>query len=77
MKDFGGETRWKEPFGRHRSRWNDNIKLVLQETGRKDVEWIDLAQDMRRMSQPAEELLASQKTLVHGFRHKKYNTKKC
>jgi len=35
FQGFGGETRWKEPFGIHKCRWKDNIKVVLQETGRK------------------------------------------
>ena len=32
-QDFGGETRGKELLGRPRRRWEDNIKLDLQEVG--------------------------------------------
>jgi len=34
------------PFGRPRRRWEDNIKIDLQETGRVAMDWIDMAQDM-------------------------------
>ena len=30
---FGGETRWNEPLGRPRRRWEDNTKMDLQEVG--------------------------------------------
>jgi len=28
---FGGETWWKEQLGRRRRRWEDNIKMDLQD----------------------------------------------
>jgi hypothetical protein len=31
--------------GRQRSRWVDNIKMDLRETGWDDMDWIDLVQD--------------------------------
>ena len=34
----------KRPLGRHRSRWEDNIKRGLQEVGCGSMGWIDLAQ---------------------------------
>ena len=37
-----GRTR---PLGRPRSRWEDNIKMNLQEVGCGDTDWIELAQD--------------------------------
>jgi hypothetical protein len=33
------------PLGRPTRRWDDNIKMDLQEVGCEDMEWIDLAQD--------------------------------
>jgi len=33
----------KRPLGRPRSRWEDNIKMDLQEMGREGMDWIDLA----------------------------------
>jgi len=45
---FGGETRGKEPLGRPRRRWEDNIKMDLQEVGCGGMDWIDLAQDRER-----------------------------
>jgi len=35
----------KSPLGRHRRRWEDNIKIDLRETEWEGVDWIDLAQD--------------------------------
>jgi hypothetical protein len=33
------------PLGRHRRRWEVNIKMVLREIGWGGMDWIDLAQD--------------------------------
>jgi hypothetical protein len=41
-----GNPERKIPLGRHRSRWGDNIKMVLREIGWGGMDWIDLAQDM-------------------------------
>jgi hypothetical protein len=38
----------KRPFGRTRRRWEDNIKLELQEVGCEVMDWIELAQDRER-----------------------------
>jgi len=35
----------KKPLGRPRSRWEDNIKMDLEEVGWEGVDWIHLAQD--------------------------------
>jgi hypothetical protein len=35
----------KRPLGRHRCKWEDNIKMCLREIGWRDVGWIHLAQD--------------------------------
>ena len=35
----------KRPLGRSRCRWEDNIKMDLQEVGWRDMDWIYLAQD--------------------------------
>jgi hypothetical protein len=35
----------KRPLGRPRSRWVDNIKMVLREIEWGSMNWIDLAQD--------------------------------
>ena len=43
-----GKTEGKWPLGRSRSRWKDNIKMVLQELGREGVDWIEVAQDRDR-----------------------------
>ena len=36
------------PLGRPRLRWEDNIKMDLQEVGCEDVDWIELSQDRDR-----------------------------
>ena len=35
----------KRPLGRPRLRWEDNIKMNLQEVGCGGMDWIELAQD--------------------------------
>jgi hypothetical protein len=43
-----GKPEGKRPLGRPRRRWEDNIKMDLQEVGRGSMDWIDLAQDRDR-----------------------------
>ena len=38
----------KRPLGRPRRRWEDNIKMDLQESGCGGMDWIELAQDWDR-----------------------------
>jgi len=38
----------KRPLARHRRRWEDNIKMDLQEVGFGGMDWIQLAQDRDR-----------------------------
>ena len=40
-----GKTEGKRPLGRPRRRWEDNIKMDLQEVGRGCGDWMELAQD--------------------------------
>ena len=40
-----GKSKGKRPFGRRRRRWEDNIKMDLQEVGCGGMDWIELAQD--------------------------------
>jgi hypothetical protein len=40
-----GKPEGKRPLGRPRRRWEDNIKLDLQEVGRGRGDWMELAQD--------------------------------
>ena len=42
---FGGETGGKEPLGRPRRRWVDNLRTDLQEVGCGYMVWIGLSQD--------------------------------
>jgi len=43
-----GEPEGKWPLGRPRHRWEDNIKVDLQEMGCGGMDWIRLAQDRDR-----------------------------
>jgi hypothetical protein len=40
-----GKPKGKRPVGRPRHRWEDNIKIDLQEVGCGGMDWIRLAQD--------------------------------
>jgi hypothetical protein len=43
-----GKLEGKRPLGRPRHRWEDNIKMNLQEVGCGGMDWIELAQDTDR-----------------------------
>ena len=43
-----GKPEEKRQLGRPRHRWEDNIKMDLQEVGYGDMDWIKLAQDRDR-----------------------------
>jgi hypothetical protein len=43
-----GKPEGKRPLGRPRRRWEDNIKMDLQEVGCGGMDWIELAQDRDR-----------------------------
>jgi len=43
-----GKPEGKRPLGRPRRRWEDNIKMDLQEVGRGCEDWMELAQDRDR-----------------------------
>jgi hypothetical protein len=44
-RDLVGKPEGKRPLGRTRHRWEDNIKMDLQEVGCRGTGWIDLTQD--------------------------------
>jgi hypothetical protein len=43
-----GKPEGKRPLGRPRRRWEDNIKMDLQEVGCEGMDWFKLAQDTDR-----------------------------
>jgi hypothetical protein len=45
---LGGETWGRDHFERPRRRWEDNIKVDLQEVGCEAMDWINLALDRDR-----------------------------
>jgi len=47
-----GKPEGKRPLGRPRRRWEDNIKIDLQEVGGGRGDWMELAQDRDRWRAP-------------------------
>ena len=45
---FVGKSEGKRTLGRPKHRWEDNIKMDLQEVGCGGMDWIDLDQDRYR-----------------------------
>ena len=43
-----GKPEGNKPLGRPRRRWEDNIKMALQEVGCGGMDWIELTQDRDR-----------------------------
>jgi hypothetical protein len=43
-----GKAEGKRPHGRPRRRWEDNIKIDLQEVGCWGMDWIELDRDRNR-----------------------------
>jgi hypothetical protein len=43
-----GKPEGKRPLGRPRRRWEDNIKMNLQEVGFGNMDWIEMAYDRER-----------------------------
>ena len=48
IQDLVGKPGVKRPLGRPRHRWEDNIKIDLQEVGCGSMGWIDRVQDRVR-----------------------------
>ena len=45
---LAGKPEEKRPLGRPKHRWEDNIKMDLQEVGCGGLNWINLAEDRDR-----------------------------
>ena len=43
-----GKPEGKRPLGRPRRRWEDNIKMDLEEVGCGGMDWVDVVQDRDR-----------------------------
>ena len=52
-----GKPEGKRPLGRPRRRWEDNIKMGLQEIGCGVMDWIELAQDRDRWLELVNEVM--------------------
>jgi hypothetical protein len=47
-RDLVGKLEGQRPLGRPRRRWEDNIKMDIQEGGCGGMDWIELAQVRNR-----------------------------
>jgi hypothetical protein len=56
-KILDGKPEGKRPHGRHRRRWEDNIKMDLHEVGCGGMDWIELAQDRDRWQVPVHRVM--------------------
>jgi hypothetical protein len=56
-----GKPEGKRPFQRPRHRWQDNIKMDLQEVRCGGMDWIELAQDRDRWQALANEVINKKK----------------
>jgi len=52
-----GRHKGKKPLGRPRLRWEDNIKMDLQNVGWESINWIHLAQNRDRQQALANEIM--------------------
>jgi len=48
IEGFGGKNWGKKLLGKHRQRWEDNIKMDPEEVRCGDMDWIEPAQDRDR-----------------------------
>jgi hypothetical protein len=48
LQAISNQILFTTPLGRPRGRWEDNIKMNLQEVGRGCGDWMELAQDRDR-----------------------------
>jgi hypothetical protein len=47
-RELVGKPEGKRPLGKPRRRWEDNIRMDLQEVECRGMDWIGLAQDRER-----------------------------
>jgi hypothetical protein len=47
-RNLVGKSEGKKPLGKPRRRWEDNIKMDLQEVGCEGMDWVDLIKDRDR-----------------------------
>jgi len=52
-----GKLEGKRPLGRPRRKWEDNMKMDLQELGCVGMDWIELAQDRDSWRAPVTALM--------------------
>jgi hypothetical protein len=67
IRGFGGGPEGKTPFGRHRRRWEVDIKMGLQEGGCGGMDWFELAQNRNRWQALVTAVSYSRRTLLHGL----------
>jgi len=62
-----GKPEGKRPLGRPRLRWEDNIKMDLQEVAGGYGDWMELAQDMDRWRSLVSTVMNRRVTKMRGI----------
>ena len=62
-----GKPEGKRPLGRPRLRWEDNIKMDLQEVGGGCGDWMDLSQDRDRWQALVNTVIKLRVPKMRGF----------
>ena len=61
-----GKSTGKRPLGRHMRRWEDNIRMDLEEIGINAGNWVDSAQD-KDYWRPCECGIETPSSISHGI----------
>jgi hypothetical protein len=61
-----GKSTGKRPLGRPRRRWEDNIRIDLEEIGINAGNWVDSAQDMKLLENHCECGIEPPGSISHG-----------
>jgi hypothetical protein len=62
-----GKPEGKRPLGRPNSRWEDNIKMDLQEVGVGCGDWMELAQNRERKKEIVNTIIKKKKKKMRGI----------
>ena len=62
-----GKPEGKRPLGRPRRRWEDNIKMAVQEVGGGCGDWMELVQDRDRWRELVNKVMNLRVTKMRGI----------
>ena len=66
FKILSGKPTEKRPLGRPRRRWEDNIRMELEEIGINAGNWVDSAQDKNYFESPCKCGIEPPGSINHG-----------